>query len=239
MRTPARLPRPTVERLSLYLRELERAGADAASTVSSRQLGLAAGATDAQVRKDLGFVGVVGRSGVGYARDRAVEAIRRAIGMHRPWRAVLVGAGNIGRALAAYGRFREEGFVIVAIIDRAPSILGRQVAGIEVRPMEQLARAVRSEGVDIGIIAVPGEEAQGVADALVAAGVRGVLNFAPTRLNVDGRVPVVEVDFRAALERLAAEVSQRDGDRRAAATRPTGSASPAVPARRPPRRRPG
>jgi redox-sensing transcriptional repressor len=95
---------------------------------------------------------------------------------------------------------------------------------------------VRSEGVDIGIIAVPGEEAQGVADALVAAGVRGVLNFAPTRLDVDGRVPVVDVDFRAALERLAAEVSQRDGDRRAAAARTSGSAGPAVPARRPPRR---
>lgn len=209
-----------MERLSLYLRELERDGPDDAPTVSSRQLGVAAGANDAQVRKDLGFVGVAGRPGIGYARGPAADAIRRAIGMHRPWRAVLVGAGNIGRALAAYGRFREEGFVIVAIIDRAPAIVGRQVAGIEVRPMEQLPRTVRSEGVDIGIIAVPGEEAQAVADALVAAGVRGVLNFAPTRLRVDERVPVVEVDFRAALERLAAEVSQRGGDRRAEAVRP-------------------
>lgn len=206
-----------MERLSLYLRELERDGPDDAPTVSSRQLGVAAGANDAQVRKDLGFVGVAGRPGIGYARGPAADAIRRAIGMHRPWRAVLVGAGNIGRALAAYGRFREEGFVIVSIIDRAPTIVGRQVAGIEVRPMEHLSRAVRSEGVDIGIIAVPGEEAQAVVDALVAAGVRGVLNFAPTRLRVDERVPVVEVDFRAALERLAAEVSQRGGDRRAVA----------------------
>lgn len=233
MDTRARLPRPTVERLSLYLRELERDGPDDAPTVSSRQLGLAAGANDAQVRKDLGFVGVAGRPGIGYARGPAADAIRRAIGMHRPWRAVLVGAGNIGRALAAYGRFREEGFVIVAIIDRAPAIVGRQVAGIEVRRMDQLARAVRSEGVDIGIIAVPGEEAQGVADALVAAGVRGVLNFAPTRLRVDERVPVVEVDFRAALERLAAEVSQRGGDRRAATERLAG------PARKQPGRRQG
>ncbi len=223
-----------MERLSLYLRELERDGPDDAPTVSSRQLGAAAGANDAQVRKDLGFVGVAGRPGIGYARGPAADAIRRAIGMHRPWRAVLVGAGNIGRALAAYGRFREEGFVIVAIIDRAPAIVGRQVAGIEVRPMEHLARAVRSEGVDIGIIAVPGEEAQGVADALVAAGVRGVLNFAPTRLHVDERVPVVEVDFRAALERLAAEVSQRGGwDRRAAVARP------AAPSRRKAGRRQG
>jgi redox-sensing transcriptional repressor len=233
MDTRARLPRPTVERLSLYLRELERDGPDHSPTVSSRQLGLAAGANDAQVRKDLGFVGVAGRPGIGYARGPAADAIRRAIGMHRPWRAVLVGAGNIGRALAAYGRFREEGFVIVAIIDRAPSIVGRRVAGIEVRRMDQLARAVRSEGVDIGIIAVPAEEAQGVADALVEAGVRGVLNFAPTRLRVDERVPVVEVDFRAALERLAAEVSQRGGDRRAEAARP------AAPARKQPGRRQG
>lgn len=204
----ARVPRPTAQRLSLYLREVERSAPDA-DTVSSRQLGQAAGASDAQVRKDLGFVGVAGRPGVGYARATVGEAIRRAIGVHRQWRAVLVGAGNIGRALAAYGRFREEGFVIVGIIDRAPAIVGRKVANIEVRPMDQLARVVRSEAADLGIIAVPREEAQAVAEALVTAGVLGILNFAPARLRVDDRVPVVEVDFRSALERLAAEVSQR------------------------------
>jgi redox-sensing transcriptional repressor len=209
MPKPERLPRPTVERLSLYLRELERARDAGAATVSSRTLGLAAGATDAQVRKDLGFVGSAGRPGVGYRTDRVLDAIRVVIGVHRPWRAVLVGAGNIGRALASYERFRDEGFVIVAILDRASGTVGRQVAGLEVRPIDQLARIVRSERADIGIIAVPGEEAQSVADGLVAAGVSGILNFAPRRLSTPERVPTVDVDFRSALERLAADISRR------------------------------
>jgi redox-sensing transcriptional repressor len=198
-----------VQRLSLYLRELERLAAQDQATVSSRHLGTSSGATDAQVRKDLGFIGHAGQSGVGYAVDDLIDAIREAIGVHRAWRAAIVGAGNVGRALAAYRRFQEEGFVIAAIFDQSPGVVGRQVAGIAVQPMESLPRAVRDGAIDIGIITVPPEQAQAVADALVAAGVRGILNFAPTRLEVADRVATVDVDFRSALERLAMEVSER------------------------------
>ena len=205
----ARIPRPAVQRLSMYLRELERREAAGESTVSSSGLGAACGVTDAQVRKDLGSLGRTGRPGIGYRVHELARSIRSAIGVHRSWRAALVGAGNIGRALAAYGRFQDEGFEIAAAFDRAPGVVGRRMAGMTVEPMESLPKAIRERGIDIGIIAVPTEAAQGVAEVLVAAGVRGILNFAATRLHVAGEVPIVDVDFRAALERLALEVSER------------------------------
>jgi redox-sensing transcriptional repressor len=206
----ARVPSPTAHRLSLYLREVERLAAAGRATVSSRQLGLAAGAAEAQVRKDLGVIGTAGQPGVGYVVESLGDAIRSAIGVHRSWRAALVGAGNIGRALAAYRSFREEGFEIAAVFDADTSVVGRRVSGIEVQSMDALAECVRRQGIGIGIIAVPPESAQEVADRLVAAGVQGILNFAPRRVQVPDRVPAIGVDFRAALERLVLEVSQRD-----------------------------
>ncbi len=203
-----------MQRLSIYLRELERLASQDRATVSSRHLGTASGATDAQVRKDLGFIGHAGQPGVGYVIEDLIGAIREAIGVHRAWRAAIVGAGNIGRALTAYRRFQEEGFVIAAVFDQSSAVVGRQVAGMPVQPMEAMPRAIRDGAIDIGIIAVPPEQAQRVADALVAAGVRGILNFAPTRLQVADRVATVDVDFRAALERLAMEVSERSGSGR-------------------------
>ena len=206
----ARVSRPAAERLSLYLREAERLAALGRVTVSSRQLGASAGAADAQVRKDLGIIGTSGQPGIGYDVAALAAAIRAVIGVQERWRAALVGAGNIGRALAAYRRLREEGFEVAAVFDRAESVVGRRVAGIEVLPIEAIAEIVRREAIGIGIIAVPPEAAQEVADLLVAAGVRGILNFAPRRLQVTPRVPVVDVDFRSALERLVLAVSQRD-----------------------------
>ena len=210
----ARVPRPTAERLSLYLREAERCAAEGRATVSSRELAAAAGSTDAQVRKDLGVVGARGQPGVGYDAPGLADAIRGTLGVRETWRAVLVGAGNIGRALAAYDRLVTEGFEIAAVLDRAPAVVGRTVGRLEVLPMTALADVVRRQGIGIGVIAVPPDQAQPVADALVAAGIRGILNFAPCRLQVADRVPVVDVDFRSALERLVLAVSQREADSR-------------------------
>ena len=206
------MSRPAAERLSLYLREAERLAALGKPTVSSRQLGAAAGAADAQVRKDLGIVGRSGQPGVGYDVAALVASIRAVIGVQERWRAALVGAGNIGRALAAYRRLRDEGFEVAAIFDRSGAVVGRRVAGLEVLHLDAVPETVRRESIGIGIIAVPPESAQEVADLLVASGVRGILNFAPRRLQVTDRVPVVDVDFRSALERLVFAVSQRDED---------------------------
>jgi redox-sensing transcriptional repressor len=121
-----------------------------------------------------------------------------------------VGAGNIGRALAAYRSFHQQGFEIVAVFDASAAVVGRTVAQLRVRPMSDLAATVTREDIGIGIIAVPPESAQEVADDLVEAGVRGILNFAPRLLSVGDRVSMVNVDFRSALEHLVHDVSQRD-----------------------------
>ncbi len=206
----SRIPKPTAQRLSLYLRELEHRAAEGRRTVSSRQLGNATGTTDAQVRKDLGIVGNPGQPGVGYNIGALIAAIRAVIGVVHPWRAALVGAGNIGRALLAYRRFPEAGFEIAAVFDQAAGVVGTRVSGMSVRPMRDLKEIVEREGIRMGIIAVPPEAAQSVADAMVAAGVRGILNFAPRRLDCAAQVPTVDVDFRSALERLAFEMSERE-----------------------------
>ena len=205
-----RVPRPTAQRLSLYLRELERLEAIEQLTVSSRQLGESVGAADAQVRKDLGIIGQSGIPGIGYRVGALAEAIREVIGVHKRWRAALVGAGNIGRALAAYRSFHQQGFEIVAVFDASAAVVGRTVAQLRVRPMSDLAATVAREDIGIGIIAVPPECAQEVADDLIEAGVRGILNFAPRLLSVGDRVSMVNVDFRSALEHLVHDVSQRD-----------------------------
>jgi redox-sensing transcriptional repressor len=146
---------------------------------------------------------------VGYRLEALHALLRSAMGLEHRWPAVLVGAGNIGRALLAYPRFTEEGFEIVAVFDRASAVSGRKVAGHVVQPMSALAEGVRRSGARLGIVAVPPNEAQSVAEALVRAGVRGILNFAPTPLRLASTVPVVAVDFTEALERLAFEITSR------------------------------
>lgn len=202
----AKIPGPSARRLSLYLREVQLRIAEGARRISSRQLGEALGIADTQVRKDLHWCGPLGGSGVGYDATALRDRLRAVMGLNSTWNAVLVGAGNIGRALLGYGRFESEGFRIVAIVDRSKSIVGKSIAGRLVRPLAELASIVREHDARIGIIAVPREAAQEVAGLLVGAGVKGILNFAPTRIDA-GSVPVTSVDFTVALEQLAFEVT--------------------------------
>ena len=193
------------------MRALQARGEMERSHISSRELGEAPGVADAQVRKDLASIGAAGQPGVGYAISELLEDLRASMGLHRTWKVVLVGAGNIGRALLAYPRFAEEGFDLVAVLDRAPSVVGRKLAGHTVQPMSSVADVVRRTGADLGIVAVPPSEAQGVAEMLVQAGVRGVLNFAPRPLRLPASVAVVAVDFTETLERLAFETTMKPG----------------------------
>ena len=203
----ARIPRPTVKRLSLYLRELEALREGGLETVSSKQLGDALGLTDAQVRKDLAFFGQFGHPGIGYKSDELVRELRKILGTDRQWNACIVGAGNIGRALMPYARFRRKGFDIVAVFDSDPAVHGHEIAGHKVRPISDLKQLVKERNILIGIVAVPAAAAQGVAEQLIAAGVRGILNFAPVRLDVHDQVSVLSVDFSLSLEQLAFQVS--------------------------------
>lgn len=208
----SRIPKPTVRRLSLYLRALQsRMVGEAREGISSRELGESSGVADAQVRKDLGSIGAGGQPGVGYRVQDLHDRLRSAMGLDNPWKVALVGVGNIGRALLAYPRFGAEGFEIVAVFDRAGTVVGRKVAGHLVHAMSSMPEVVRRTGAELGIVAVPPEQAQAVAERLVESGVRGVLNFAPRSLRVPGSVPVVGVDFTEALERLAFETKAGRG----------------------------
>ncbi len=206
-------PHPAVRRLSLYLRQLETFAALGRDTISSRDLGRALGLGDAQVRKDLAAFGSFGQPGVGYRTDELTARLRAILGTDRTWPVLLVGAGNIGRALSAYRRFADKGFHLAGVVDSDPSAAGRTIGqnGLRVEPMDHLAPVVRRTNARLAVLAIPADVAQRVADELVALGIRGILNFAPTRLRVPAGVSVISVDLAAQLEQLAFQVNLQSG----------------------------
>lgn len=199
----------TVRRLSAYYRILEEADASGLGVLSSADLARRAGFTSAQVRKDLSCFGSFGKRGQGYDIERLREEIRRILGLDRGWRVALIGAGNLGSALFSYRGFEKQGFRIVAIFDRDKRLIGRAWRGVAIRPMEEFAQVAAAEGVEIAIVATPAEAAQGVADAVIAGGVRGILNFSPRALFVGGDVWVRNVDMAIELESLSFALARR------------------------------
>jgi len=202
-----KIPRPTLKRLSLYSRELGKLLAMDKATVSSKQLGSTLSLSDAQVRKDLAFLGQFGHPGVGYSVTILHATLLRTLGLDRKWEAALVGAGNIGRALLAYPPFEAQQFSISAVFDVDERCIGQELDGRIVYSMDELERIVGEEGIQLGIIAVPADVAQDVTQRLIEAGVTGILNFAPRHLDVRDAVNIVSVDFTLALQQLAIEVT--------------------------------
>lgn len=201
--TGRELPDATVARLPLYLRVLADLAERAAQTVSSDGLARASGVNPAQVRKDLSYLGSYGIRGVGYDVEELFGHVSDVLGLARDWRVVLVGVGNLGRALASYRGFSERGFTLAALVDADPAIVGTQVAGLAVEATADLDAIVAREEVAIAILAVPAASAQPVADALVAAGITAILNFAPAHLDVPDHVHVRRVDLSTELQILA------------------------------------
>jgi redox-sensing transcriptional repressor len=195
--------RASVGRLSLYLRRLENLLRDGTTKVSSSLLGEALGVTDAQVRKDLAYLGNLGHPGIGYAAPELIAAIRRALGLDRAWAAALVGVGNLARALLRYQGFVERGFRFVALFDDDPAKVGQYIEGLEVHPLSAMPAIIAATGAELGVLTVPSEAAQSVAEALLAAGVRGLLNFTPQVLRLPPAISVVSVDLTVQLEQLA------------------------------------
>ena len=207
------IPTPVVRRLSLYLRQLESVRRDGSQTVSSRQLGEAMHLNDTQIRKDLAHFGQFGQPGIGYDVDELIATIRRILGTDRTWNVLLVGAGNLGTALSAYRGFAKKGFKLVAVFDADPQKVGRPLESNEillVQPVDQIASTVREKDIRLAITAVPAEAAQKVADLLVAAGIRGLFNFAPVNLNVGHNVALASVDLAVQLEQLSFQVSMNE-----------------------------
>ena len=171
------------------------------------------GTTAAQVRKDLSRFGQFGRPGVGYQVEELRYAIRRILGVQRRWPVAVVGVGNLGRALARHRGFSERNFDVVALFDSDPTIVGASVAGVEVSPMEELAKIVAERGVRLAILTVPAEAAQKAAEALVRAGVMGIVNFAPTTVRVPPGIALHPADLTVLLEQLSCQVASSARDR--------------------------
>ncbi|MAT72206.1 MAG: redox-sensing transcriptional repressor Rex [Planctomycetaceae bacterium] len=203
------VPAAVVNRLSMYLRELRHLLADGNQTISSSQLGQRLGFTDAQVRKDLAHFGQFGHPGIGYRCEELVDIIRRILGTDRQWNVCLVGVGNLGQALLGYKGFASQGFKIVAAFDADAAKHGQTYEGVLVYPAEALADEIQRQQIELGIIAVPAQAAQAAADRLVAAGVSGILNFAPVTVSVPPGVSKVGVDLARELEQVTFTVVSR------------------------------
>jgi redox-sensing transcriptional repressor len=197
-----RIPDATVARLPIYLRSLLELGPHT-PTVSSEQLAESAGVNAAKVRKDLSHLGSYGTRGVGYDVEYLQAHMRRALGMTQDWPVVIVGIGNLGAALANYGGFGNRGYPVAALVDASPDVVGRTFGDLVVRPADELAEVVAEEHIAIGVIATPAPAAQAVADELIAARVRSILNFAPTVLNVPPEVSLRKVDLAVEMQILS------------------------------------
>ncbi len=223
-RTPAEvgrdIPEATVARLPVYLRALTSLADEGTATCSSEDLAAAVGVNSAKLRKDLSYLGSYGTRGVGYDVEYLRYQISREIGLTQDWPVIIVGIGNLGHALASYSGFRSRGFRIVALLDADPGQRGEEVAGLRVRPFDELEAIVAEHGVAIGVIATPAEAAQDVADRMVSAGVSSVLNFAPGVLQVPDGVDVRKVDLSIELQILAYHVQRKNPHDAGAAPEP-------------------
>ena len=203
------VPQAVVSRLSLYLRELQHLIRDGKETTNSNQLGQTLGFSDAQVRKDLAYFGHFGHPGIGYRCDELVAAIRRIMGTDRDWPVAMVGTGNLGTALLGYKGFGHQGFRIVAAFDVDAGKVGGSIMGVPIFHFDRLAEVVAENRIKLGMIAVPAPAAQGVADRLVAAGIEGIVNFAPVTLALPPHISQVGVDLAIELEQLSFAVVNR------------------------------
>jgi len=202
-RTRRRIPEATVSRLPVYLRTLIEMAEAKTATISSERLAELAGVNAAKVRKDLSYLGSYGTRGVGYDVEFLLYQISRELGLNQDWPVVIVGLGNLGHALANYRGFSARGFLVAALVDADPAKVGERIGGLAVRHVDELPAIVAEAGAAIGIVATPASVAQEVADRLVAAGVRAILNFAPAVLSVPPHVSLRKVDLSIELQILS------------------------------------
>ncbi|MCU1428119.1 MAG: rex [Actinomycetia bacterium] len=190
-------------RLPLYYRALLETAEREVSTISSERLAELAGVNAAKVRKDLSYLGSYGTRGVGYDVEYLLHEISRELGLTRDWPVVIVGIGNLGRALANYRGFGARGFRVVALVDANPELVGHPVGELAIEPVDELDRIVAEREIAIAILATPAVAAQEVADRVVAAGVTSILNFAPAVISVPEGVSLRKVDLAIELQILS------------------------------------
>ncbi|MBU4376007.1 MAG: redox-sensing transcriptional repressor Rex [Candidatus Omnitrophica bacterium] len=211
MQDTKKVPKSAISRISLYLREITRLEKEAKESVSSTELGDMTGLTDAQVRKDLSYFGQFGRSGAGYDVHPLKRAIEGLLGKNKTWEIVLIGAGNIGSALLRYPGFKDQGFFIKEAFDSDSKRIDKRYGEVSVKDVKKLEETVRAnKDIKIAILAVPAESAQSVADLLVKAGIKCILNFAPALLKLNSDVLVKNIDLSNELESFSFFLASRE-----------------------------
>jgi redox-sensing transcriptional repressor len=206
-----RIPEGVIERLPAYLNILIQLRGDGVTTVSSARLGELTAVNPAQIRRDLTHFGSFGKRGVGYDIATLVERIQRILGADHAHRLALVGAGNLGSAIAGYEGLRQHGFTVTAIFDNDPAKIGARIGEITIQPLEELEETLRRQDIRIGIVAVPSEAAQDVTDRLAAAGVRVILNYTPVIVRVPQGVTLHNTDPVQELLHTLYYLSRREG----------------------------
>ncbi len=199
----AKIPPPTIERLSAYLQCVRVLQSEEKVAASSAEIAKRTGINAAQLRKDLSYFGEFGTPGLGYDLRALAAHLSRIMGLDQERDVLLVGAGNLGRALSSYAGFGRRGFRIVAAFDVDPSVIGTRIGPVEVHHIRDLTSVNAKIGAEVGVVAVPTPAAQGAVDALIEAGVRAILNFAPTTIAARADVTVRNVDLTSQMEILS------------------------------------
>ncbi len=205
-----KIPEATITRLSVYSRFLEQVDTKGIVIISSGEIADGVGVSPAQVRKDLAYFGEFGTRGVGYNVKDLLKHTLKILGLNDKWSVVVMGAGNLGSALVSYRGFRQRGFNIVGVFDNDLAKIGKRLVDLEVLGTEKLDQVIKDNNVKIGIITVPAPTAQEVANQLISAGVKAILNFAPTVLSVPENVEVRNIDLSTRLEILTFRLCLRE-----------------------------
>ena len=195
-----RIPSSSISRISLYYRAL--LSLNDTGVISSQELASLTECNAAQIRKDLAYFGQFGRPGSGYSIQVLKRELKKILGIDRNWDVVLVGVGNLGSALLAYKGFKSQGFNIKYVFDNDKRKIGKMKQGVKIQDIKRLELTIRSNNIDIAVVAVPPESAQEVVDKLTSAGIKAILNFAPLVLKVPGDVELLDIDLSMELERL-------------------------------------
>jgi redox-sensing transcriptional repressor len=197
-----KIPDIIIGRLPVYLRALQRMSDKGLKTTSSQELGEHVGISAAQIRKDISQFGEFGKQGTGYSIPYLMDKLREILKVNRIWELVIVGAGDMGHAIARYQGFSNRGFQVVMIFDNDSSKIGQKAGGFTIEDAAKMVERIRAARVKMAMITVPAPAAQSVADKLVQAGVKAILNYAPTSLNVPKGVHVQYIDPSTHLQRM-------------------------------------
>lgn len=201
------IPKATIGRLAVYIQVLENLLRDGSDVISSEKLARACSVNSSQIRKDLAYFGEFGVRGVGYYVQELITSIKQSLGIDRVWKCALIGVGNMGTALLRHHDFAKRGFDIAAAFDCDPDKIGREFEGLEIVCPTHLKEQAPEMNLEIGIIATPPDRAQRAANHLIDANIRGIINFAPARINVPAHIPVEYVDFFDHLYAVAFQIT--------------------------------